>query len=368
MYKLPYYSSLNSQMAEYYKQVKMQEYNDTYQQAQLDIVLDGQRNLASSAEIMNKLTELQKEITNQSVNTLIPLERTNAPEISNKLSLSEKAHIISTRRQKQEDKKKTNIEVIKNQKQLGINYLEPEPPIIEEKARPKISKEDINNILSKFEKKPNTSKALDDEITKNLKDLVKSPNVSNAFINELQKRVKSPNLISNTTRTKAEKKIFPLKAELLAKVEQMSKNKKITENEIMKVLDNTINKIEINLEGENRPTLLSPSSSSATFQQSSMDSPIEKKKGRTTMTGKTIIEIKDEFINKIKAPLKLENYEIRIEKNKPIIKDLTTGADIQKPPSQLIHTLYNEYKIAGNGLRKKKSIPKRNAKGKFIKA
>ena len=80
MYKLPYYSSLNSQMAEYYKQVKMQEYNDTYQQAQLDIVLDGQRNLASTAEIMNRLTELQQEIANQTVNKIIPLEKTNAPE------------------------------------------------------------------------------------------------------------------------------------------------------------------------------------------------------------------------------------------------------------------------------------------------
>lgn len=66
-------------MAEYYKQIKMQEYNDTYQQAQLDIVLDGQRNLASSAEIMNRLTELQQEIAKQSVNTLIPLEKTNVP-------------------------------------------------------------------------------------------------------------------------------------------------------------------------------------------------------------------------------------------------------------------------------------------------
>ena len=67
-------------MAEYYKQVKMQEYNDTYQQAQLDIVLDGQRNLASTAEIMNRLTELQQEIANQTVNKIIPLEKTNAPE------------------------------------------------------------------------------------------------------------------------------------------------------------------------------------------------------------------------------------------------------------------------------------------------
>jgi hypothetical protein len=67
-------------MAEYLKQVKMQEYNDTYQQAQLDIILEGQRNLASQAEIMNRLIELKTQIANQTAQTLIPLARTNAPE------------------------------------------------------------------------------------------------------------------------------------------------------------------------------------------------------------------------------------------------------------------------------------------------
>jgi len=80
MIALPYFSSLNSKMSEYYKQVKMQEYNDTYQQAQLDIVLDGQRNLASQAQIMEKLNELQREIANQTVQSIIPLSKTNVSE------------------------------------------------------------------------------------------------------------------------------------------------------------------------------------------------------------------------------------------------------------------------------------------------
>ena len=72
-------------MAEYYKQVKLQEYNDAYQQAQLNIVLEGERNLASQAEIMNRLTQLQQEIANQATQTLIPLSATNAPEVPQRL-------------------------------------------------------------------------------------------------------------------------------------------------------------------------------------------------------------------------------------------------------------------------------------------
>lgn len=253
MYKLPYYSSLNSQMAEYYKQVKMQEYNDTYQQAQLDIVLDGQRNLASTAEIMNRLTELQQEIANQSIKTLIPLEKTNTSET---MSLKKTAR----------------------------------PSAIKTSTSPKTGAptlEDIQNVKLK----------------------------------------KTPSPEAKT------KKQSPMQKELEEKIKSRE---------------------------------LSPSSSGATFQQSSMGSPDEKK-GKTTLTGKTLGEIKAEFISKIKTPVSLGNYEIRIEKNKTIIKDLTTNSDIQKPPAQLLHTLYNEYKIAGNGIKsKKKSLPKRNAKGRFV--
>ena len=67
-------------MAEYYKQIKLQEYNDVYQQAQLDIVLEGERNLVSQAEIMNRLSQLQQEIANQAAQTLIPLSKTNVPK------------------------------------------------------------------------------------------------------------------------------------------------------------------------------------------------------------------------------------------------------------------------------------------------
>lgn len=257
MVTLPYYSSLNSQMAEYYKQIKMQEYNDMYQQAQLDIVLDGERNLASQAEIMNKLNELQREITNQTVQNIIPLSKTNALEII----------------QKEKKFEKPTIKTVITPK-TGIPTLE-----------------DIQNVKLK----------------------------------------KTPSPEAKT------KKKSPMQKELEEKIKSR----------------------------ESSPSS-SPSSTSATFQQSSMGSPEEKRRGRTTMTGKTIPEIKDEFISKIKAPLKLENYEIRIEKNKPIIKDLRTNVDIQKPPSQLYQTLYNQFKISGNGLRKK-SMPKRNAKGRFIK-
>ena len=244
-------------MAEYYKQVKMQEYNDTYQQAQLDIVLDGQRNLASTAEIMNRLTELQREIANQTVNKIIPLEKTNAPE----------------------------TKTLKKTARPSAIKTSTTPKTSSKTSAPTL--EDIQNV--KLKKTPSPEG----------KAKKQSP-----FQKELEEKIKSRES--------------------------------------------------------------SPSSSGATFQQSSMGSP-EEKKGKTTLTGKTSKEIKAEFISKIKTPVSLENYEIRIDKNKIIIKDLTTNSDIQKIPSELLHKLYNEYKIAGNGIKsKKKSLPKRNAKGRFV--
>ena len=212
-------------MAEYLKQVKMQEYNDTYQQAQLDIVLEGQRNLASQAEIMNRLKELQTQIANQAAQTIIPLARTNAPEV----------------------------------------------------AIP------ITNAPKKYAKR----------ISPKLPPLTSG--------------VKTPTLLA-----------------------------------------------------------LSPTSTEATFQQTSMGSP-EVKKGVSTLTGKTTKDIKNEFA-KIKSPITLENIEIRVENNKPVFKDLSSGIDIVKPDARLLQRLYNEYKIqtGGNGIKSRKS--KRNAKGQFTRA
>lgn len=62
---LPYFSSANEKLKKYFEEVKIKEYNEAYQQANLNIYIDGQFNLASQAEIMNKLNELQKEISKQ---------------------------------------------------------------------------------------------------------------------------------------------------------------------------------------------------------------------------------------------------------------------------------------------------------------
>ena len=231
-------------MAEYLKQVKMQEYNDTYQQAQLDIVLEGQRNLVSQAEIMNRLKELQTQITNQAAQTIIPLARTNAP---------------------------------------------------------------ISKISSKVAKKlPTTAeeqKAMQSEdFSRKKKTMIKLPPI--------------------------EKKISP----------------------------------------KNTPTQLSPTSTEATFQQSSMGSP--KKTEKKTFTGKSVKEINSEFA-KIKSSIKIENFEIRVENGKPIYKDLNSGIDIIKPNSQLVQRLYNQYKIqSGSGIKQRRSKIKlqRNAKGQFTRA
>jgi len=290
MATLPYYSSLNSQMAEYYKQVKMQEYNDTYHQAQLDIVLDGQRNLATQAQIMEKLNELQSEIANQAIQNVIPLSKTNAPEM---IIEKKKYSPMTTSDYENAVKKPTTF---------------------------------LQEVLKIKEKKPSTKISLQDILTK------------------------KENLKQTTMQEKKSKSKTPFQKELEEKINIRRKEKKPL------------------VSGEETPTLLSPTSTSATYQQSSMGSPQEKKKGRTTLTGKTIPEIKNEFITKIKTPLTLGNYEIRIEKGKTIIKDINTNSDIQKPPAQLLHSLYNEFKISGNGIRKKKAVGShRNNKGQFVK-
>ena len=234
-------------MAEYYKQIKMQEYNDTYQQAQLDIVLEGQRNLASQAEIMNRLNELQTQIANQAKASasLIPLSKTNAPEAA--------------------------IPITK----ISSKVAKKLPTTAEEQKA--MQSEDFSRVASKK------------------KTMIKLPPI--------------------------EKKISP----------------------------------------KNTPTQLSPTSTEATFQQSSMRSP-EAKTEKKTLTGKTVKEINTEFA-KIKSPVKIENFEIRVESGKPIYKDLNSGIDIIKPTAQLVQRLYNQYKIqSGSGIKLK-----RNAKGQFTK-
>lgn len=233
-------------MAAYYKQVKLQEYNDAYQQAQLDIVLEGERNLASQAEIINRLTQLQQEIANQAAKTLIPLNKTNAL---------------------------TNVNAS-------------EAPAVETSKFPGMTATEYENIMTK--KKPLTEKK---------KTIIKLP--------PIEKKKSS---------------------------------------------------------AENTPTLLSPTSTEATFLQSSMGSP--KKTEKKTLTGLTKQEITNEFAKKIKVPVKIENIEIRVERGKPIYKDLNSGIDIVKPDAGLIQRLYNEYKIqTGSGIKQR-----RNAKGQFTRA
>ena len=92
----------------------------------------------------------------------------------------------------------------------------------------------------------------------------------------------------------------------------------------------------------------------------------EAKTEKKTLTGKTVKEINTEFA-KIKSPVKIENFEIRVESGKPIYKDLNSGIDILKPNAQLVQRLYNQYKIqTGNGIKSKKNM--RNARGQFTRA
>ena len=161
---LPYYSSLNSQMAEYLKQVKMQEYNDTYQQAQLDIVLEGQRNLASQAEIMNRLKELQTQIANQASTSLIPLSKTNAnaPEAAKQIE-EEKFPTLTAA--EYENKARTARKVPTMEE---LNY----PEIVIDKYTPNNAIYDLKEIIIGD---PNLSTQFKNELKKKLNNILKNP-------------------------------------------------------------------------------------------------------------------------------------------------------------------------------------------------
>ena len=391
---LPYYSSLNSQMAAYNKQIKMQEYNDTYQQAQLDIVLDGERNLASQAEIMNRLNQLQQEIANQSAQKIIPLTAPSAVVSTIEERRTEKFPGTTAAQYEDIMRKRSKIEL--NKQRLGADFLEPKPTKETEKS-PIISKEkqaEINKqILEKFPKetkketKQEAENKINNEINKNLKELTKSPKISTAFIEELKRNIINPKL-----KSIKKKDVIPFKKELLNVVEKLAEKKNIqqmTENDVKNIINNITSKeqqersamqredilletkfpkkktiklppIEKKISPKNTPTQLSPTSTEATFQQSSMGSPEVKTK--KTLTGKTVKEINSEFA-KIKLPVKIENIEIRVERGQPIYKDLNSGIDIVKPDARLLQKLYNQYKIqTGSGIKQR-----RNAKGQFIK-
>jgi len=284
---LPYYSSLNSQMAEYYKQIKMQEYNDAYHQAQLNIVLDGERNLASQAKIMNRLTQLQQEIANQTAVKIIPLAATNAPEA----------------------------------------------PVVEEKKFPGMTAAKYEALQAMRKKEKEKAKQKKEREAMQAEDKA---------LQAMRKKKNIKLTSSQVKLTSSQVKLPPIKSK----------------------------------SATNSPLMLSPTSTEETFQQSSMGSP-EKKTKKKTLTGKTTKEISSEFANNIKSPMTIENFEIRIEKNKPIYKNLNTGQDIVKPSSDLVQRLYNQYKIQteekkapakvqGGGLKRKANIA-RNAKGQFTK-
>ena len=172
---LPYYSSLNSQMAEYYKQVKLQEYNDAYQQAQLNIVLEGERNLVSQAEIMNRLTQLQQEIANQATQTLIPLSKDL--QASRKLS--------------------------------GVS---PEAPVIEEQKFPGMTAAEYENKIRNKEKEKAKQKAKEKAKEKKERETMQAEDLATQYQNKYKKMVEKA-VEKSKEKAKQKKEIAAMQSE-----------------------------------------------------------------------------------------------------------------------------------------------------------
>ena len=194
-------------MAEYLKQVKMQEYNDTYQQAQLDIVLEGQRNLASQAEIMNRLKELQTQIANQAAQTLIPLSKTNAPEVAKQI---EEQKFPTLTAAEYENKARTARKVPTMEE---LNY----PEIVIDKYTPNNAIYDLKEIVIGD---PNLSTQFKNELKKKLNNILKNPpkkEVRLKLPDEIINQIKSKNYkLKNFEKTKQKKEQQSMQAEDMA--------------------------------------------------------------------------------------------------------------------------------------------------------
>lgn len=210
--KLPYFSSLNSQMAQYYKQIKMQEYNDTYQQAQLDIVLEGERNLASQAEIMNRLTQLQQEIANQAVQTLIPLSKTNAPTVETSkfpgMTASDYENIMIRKAEIDKNEVKNVLNNIINEIENNEVKDVLNNTIIKIEKTKNFTNNFVKDIFNDAIKKIESSKKIQKKTQKNYtieKNEVKD--ILNKIIDELK-------ITSKSEKPKASEKLPPIKTKL----------------------------------------------------------------------------------------------------------------------------------------------------------
>ena len=79
--KFLYSSSLENHMRDYMKNVRLTELNEQYQKQQNDIVREGELMNLSQADIMNKIKMMQQTLKDNIANKLIPIEKTNAPEL-----------------------------------------------------------------------------------------------------------------------------------------------------------------------------------------------------------------------------------------------------------------------------------------------
>jgi hypothetical protein len=78
--KFLYSASLETHMADYMKNVDLQNQNNQYQLAQAEIIREGEAMQLSQAEIMNKIAQMQESIKDNIASKLIPKSQTDVPE------------------------------------------------------------------------------------------------------------------------------------------------------------------------------------------------------------------------------------------------------------------------------------------------
>jgi hypothetical protein len=256
MVKFLYSSSLEKHMSEYMKGVDLQNQNNQYQQAQAQIIREGEAMQLSQAEIMNKIAQMQESIKTNIASKIIPRSQT---DISKKgLSKEEYNNAINTALR---DKYNTTGQLLPEF---------PEVPIVKTKEE---RKKTVDEILSLYKDKP-TSTELIEVLTNEIKntalakqqkkDLNKKLNITQ-LNNEVQKNfdeIKKNKKVSDALQDEILRSLNNLKP---VKIIQKVKTKSPFQQELEKKVNESNLRNATNLRNIKNPT----SSSQATTASSS---------------------------------------------------------------------------------------------------
>jgi hypothetical protein len=357
-----YYGSLQKHMKEYMKNVKLQDLNNQYQVAQAKIVREGEAMQLSRAEIQNRIEMMKQTLKDNIAQKLLPPEKVApvAPVVQDQykpMTTSDYENALRKRFKDQiliefpevpivktKEERKQTVDAILNlykDKPTSTELIEALTNEIKSTALAKQQQKDMNKKLNitqleqevkrnfdEISKNRKVSDALQDEILRSLNNLkpvkiIQKVKTKSPFQQELEQKINESNLRNAANLRNADNRFVnkntlmdkPMKNELEADL----KDRKLTRFAKKSIIPSP-----------------APSSQATTASTTSSASNIQSIK----QPPGTWLSEKNRFINSevFKTLPQKEQDEI---KNKKITK-------------ARIQAIKNEYKITGDGLRKKR--------------